>query len=1114
MATNPRVTLSRILAVNWYGYRQFIDVAGLTLITGANGSGKSALLDLIQFVMLGEQTSRFNKAAAGAGSGRTLRGYCLCDTNTLGRDGQERYLRPSGVTLAGLEFSWPADAEGEVRRETWGARIEYDSATAKPRTAWFTVPRRVEESDFLASPSSAEGPLSFLPEEAFRVRWRRELEGEIWDRQTTYLEEMALRGHLGFGRPEMNKTLPSAMAFQPVENFERFIREYLLEPALPDVRAVKASVDAHRRAQERLGKLNDQWERLNRIAGHHQMGAAARREAGLWSHLREAMAHEEAVEARRQREERLEKLRREHAENAAAKESAVVERHALQAQLEEVQREVFKDDGASRLDETKQRLAGAREEVRQLRALEQSARDFLHGRSQYWNQWMKLGGALGVSLPEGAEAELAQLRGTDSAVGLEASGRLARVADVLLMEGASQVKEVAEGIRQLEKRARQLEEDLRNYGEGRLAASPLLDALRAQGQRAVALGRVVEVTPEGGKWWPLIESILAGDRQAVLPEDFAAAWQTAQRVHSPLEPLLHPVELGALRPKVQRGSLRDFVQTAHGAASAWLDVRLGDVMPVKTVADFVKHGRALSADGWLQDPPRRERLVAQKELTLGENGLRRLREAREAEGAEVEEALQGQQRLRDDWNTWLSRGREWRLNDFAVPAGSGELRRMDEALREAGSLEETVALLATPEREAAVRRMRELQAETSSAIERAARLDERLGRAHQEELDVSAALLASQEQERALGLARQQSRLGFTGALEEEIEERLAAARRQAGTWRQRMEMAGHLAQKAQTEVEAHQRRRDEERRALAEAHGELADAFDIGDPGNEAYARRQEELAEQELPRFREEAERARREWEERLQHQVLDVIREKLEEADRTKRELNRAMDCEIGGWRYQISSTADRAHSAIWTLVEKGLPSGEDLELFSSAAREEVERAKEELMAAIEAADQPGDSRLQRALDYRCYQRWRMMAYHAGRGESSGADLDRIAKKQSGGENQAPFFVATLAAFRRVYDQGQRHPVANLGLVVMDEAFSKLSGDRIGDCLALARNFGLQLLMAFPEDRLPTMAEHAETIIQCRVERTWDERDVIRGIENWVIRVNRERLQEVME
>ena len=87
-------------------FRQFIDVRGLSLITGANGSGKSALLDF-SVRASGRGQSRFNKAAAGAGSGRTLRGYCLCDTNTMGRDGQERFLRPSGVTIAALEFEFP-----------------------------------------------------------------------------------------------------------------------------------------------------------------------------------------------------------------------------------------------------------------------------------------------------------------------------------------------------------------------------------------------------------------------------------------------------------------------------------------------------------------------------------------------------------------------------------------------------------------------------------------------------------------------------------------------------------------------------------------------------------------------------------------------------------------------------------------------------------------------------------------------------------------------------------------------------------------------------------------------------------------------------------------------
>ena len=180
-----RVHLSRIIAVNWYGYRQFIDVSGLSLITGANGSGKSALLDLMQFVMLGEQLSRFNKAAAGAGSGRTLKGYCLCDTNTLGRDGQERFLRPSSVTLAALEFSWPLQPGEETpRRETWGARIEYEGPTARPRTLWFMAGRRLEHEDFL-SPNLDPNELSFMPEDEFRVHVQRDLDRLIVSRRIT-----------------------------------------------------------------------------------------------------------------------------------------------------------------------------------------------------------------------------------------------------------------------------------------------------------------------------------------------------------------------------------------------------------------------------------------------------------------------------------------------------------------------------------------------------------------------------------------------------------------------------------------------------------------------------------------------------------------------------------------------------------------------------------------------------------------------------------------------------------------------------------------------------------------------------------------------------------------
>ncbi|MDB6077021.1 MAG: hypothetical protein JWO82_768, partial [Akkermansiaceae bacterium] len=203
------------------------------------------------------------------------------------------------------------------------------------------------------------------------------------------------------------------------------------------------------------------------------------------------------------------------------------------------------------------------------------------------------------------------------------------------------------------------------------------------------------------------------------------------------------------------------------------------------------------------------------------------------------------------------------------------------------------------------------------------------------------------------------------------------------------------------------------------------------------------------------------------------------------------------------------ADKSHSAIWALVEKGLNPA--FELFAAGMKEEIEAAKAALMAAIE---NPEDARHQKALDYRYYHHWDIQATPTGKGEGSAISLNKSAKKQSGGENQAPFFVAMLAAFQRVYDMGRKEQRRNLGVVIMDEAFSKLSGDRIDSCLALAQNFGLQLIMAFPEDRLPTMIQHAETVVQARVERNYDDRSgTVTGIENWCVKVDRERLVEAL-
>ncbi|WP_411826488.1 SbcC/MukB-like Walker B domain-containing protein [Luteolibacter sp. AS25] len=1106
---SSRVHLSRIVAINWYGYRRFIDISGLSLITGANGSGKSVLLDLIQFVMLGESLSRFNKAAAGSGSGRSLRGYCLCDTNTQGADGQERYLRPSGVTLAALEFVWPLeDGEDEPRRETWGARIEFEGPTSKAKTLWFMIPGRMEKDDFLTEDLVPDA-IAFMAEDEFRVHVKRDLEGEVFDRQGSYLEEMATRGHLGFDRPQMNKTLPNSMAFQPVESFEKFIREYLLEPGMPDVKAVRASVDAHRRAQDRLDKMKDQLERLKRIGENHEEYRKARQEARLHAHLRQALAHEWKLELLNAERETLEKLRIENTEQRADYEAAIQERNELDTQLAKVRLAAGNDIQTARLTEARSDQESISRDLDALRDIEKAARQFLYERTQNWKQWLRLAEDLDLQVPGNANEWMKQMQGSEENAALDAAAKMPRAYQALVNDGRDCLRPIEEKIKELEVRESRLQKDLDDLDhKGSAAATPLLDALKSRGQRAEALGRVIEVKEEAEQWWPLLENLLGKNRISVLPEDYTAAWDQAQRLGHTDEPLVNPDEVGAAQAAPKEGSVASFFETKHSLAANYLQQLYGDMMAVENNSELENHARAFSKDGWLKEPPHRIHIQPAREFTIGQEGLRRLRAMRRDELEEVSEELAMLNRTAENWRTFLHRGESWQLDKADPPAGSAKLRDLPRLRNELAKLNETIRLLATPEREAMVEDLRVKEKTLAGLHERVGRLGNSIEKFDLQEKQSMETLDNLEEDERDFYLKRQQSRETLAGVLDAEISGMISSVGSQFPKWQQRLDAVSAVASTREHDSDKARRERDIERHALAETHPEAADAFDPDEDENSRYDARRDELESHELEKYTLAAEDARKEWEDRLQHQVLDVLKEKLDEAERTKRELNRAMDHEIGGWRYQLSMKADRSHSAIWALVDKGL--NPSMELFAEGAKEEIEKAKEELMLAIENADEP---RHQRALDYRYYHHWDIQATPTGKGEGAAISLNKNAKKQSGGENQAPFFVAMLAAFQRVYSVDQREMRKNLGIVIMDEAFSKLSGDRIDACLALARNFGLQLIMAFPEDRLPTMIQHAKTVVQCRVDRTYDDNTGrITDINNWVVKVDSKKLLEV--
>ena len=230
-----------------------------------------------------------------------------------------------------------------------------------------------------------------------------------------------------------------------------------------------------------------------------------------------------------------------------------------------------------------------------------------------------------------------------------------------------------------------------------------------------------------------------------------------------------------------------------------------------------------------------------------------------------------------------------------------------------------------------------------------------------------------------------------------------------------------------------------------------------------------------------------------------MLNELNRRLTDAQQTIRLLDRYLSQPIGKFRYRISQRRDTAgFSAIWQLLDSGLEPTDPL--TAAVQGGEVQRAKEELMRAVDAPAQ-GDERARRLLDYRNYHHYDLEMVPADKPDAPPISMGRSGRNLSGGENQAPFFISMLAAFRRVYDRGDRGSTRSqqLGLVVMDEAFSKLSGDGIEDCLALARTFQLQLVMAFPPERLGVMVPHAQTVVMCQKEVERDDQGYVTRIDN---------------
>ena len=92
-----------------------------------------------------------------------------------------------------------------------------------------------------------------------------------------------------------------------------------------------------------------------------------------------------------------------------------------------------------------------------------------------------------------------------------------------------------------------------------------------------------------------------------------------------------------------------------------------------------------------------------------------------------------------------------------------------------------------------------------------------------------------------------------------------------------------------------------------------------------------------------------------------------------------------------------------------------------------------------------------------------------------------VDKQSGKMSGGENQSPYFVAILASYLHAYNRHEsRRKEPSLALVPIDEAFSKLSGERIQNCLQAMAELDLQGMFSMSSGNIPYAFSQCDELI----------------------------------
>lgn len=242
-------TLTKVNLINWHTFsNESFPIHKNTLFTGENGTGKSTVLDAMQYVLTVAQC-KFNSAVGDNGK-RTIESYMRCKSGVEGKE----YLRNGDVsTYVALEFY----DEKTRFYQTIGVALDLSTGQQKPNRDFFQINHAKVDEIIFVKENKVLTRSQF--KECLTENGQIALfKNGIGDAKNLFANALGVK-------QKYFDLVTRALAFKAIDNVYQFIMDFLLKEDFVDIQNLRLSIQDYKRLEEQLKVTENECNHLSEI---------------------------------------------------------------------------------------------------------------------------------------------------------------------------------------------------------------------------------------------------------------------------------------------------------------------------------------------------------------------------------------------------------------------------------------------------------------------------------------------------------------------------------------------------------------------------------------------------------------------------------------------------------------------------------------------------------------------------------------------------------------------------------------------------------------------------------------------------------------------------------